>query len=328
MDRSRLAQIWKKSYPRDPKEREAAVLADMLAAKKPGEEQKRPSVETLLHDILPFTYVIHTHPPLVNGLTCSVEAEGAAVKNFGHETVWIPSTNPGYILSKKVKDALDAFTAARGSPPSIILLQNHGVFVAADTAGGIRAIYERILDTLGAGIKRYPDFSGKTGVYHHSGEVAGILGELAAKTESSPGKWPVLFERIHDIAAFVQDRPSFYPLSSSYTPDHIVYAGSDPLFIETKAAPSPALKEHIRTAWQNHLDKIGRIPKIVALEGMGIFALGASEKAAHLALELFTDVMKVAVYTLSFGGPRFMVPDQIEFINTWEAEHYRSKISG
>jgi hypothetical protein len=38
--------------------------------------------------------------------------------------------------------------------------------------------------------------------------------------------------------------------------------------------------------------------------------------------------VKVAVYTESFGGPLFMPPDQIAFINNWEVERYRSKVSG
>jgi rhamnose utilization protein RhaD (predicted bifunctional aldolase and dehydrogenase) len=82
MDRPKLAAIWQKPYPEAADEREAAVLADMMAARKPGEEQKRPSVETLLHDILPFVYVVHTHPSLINGLTCSQDGETAMRKIF------------------------------------------------------------------------------------------------------------------------------------------------------------------------------------------------------------------------------------------------------
>jgi hypothetical protein len=43
---------------------------------------------------------------------------------------------------------------------------------------------------------------------------------------------------------------------------------------------------------------------------------------------LFLDTVKVAVFTESFGGPRFMDDDQIEFIRGWEVERYRSKMSG
>ena len=71
MNRSKLAAIWQKTYPADAAAREAAVLSDMMAAKEPGEEAKRPSVETLLHNLFPQKYVLHVHPSLVNALTCS-----------------------------------------------------------------------------------------------------------------------------------------------------------------------------------------------------------------------------------------------------------------
>ena len=44
MDRHALSAIWDKTYPADTDAREAAVLADMMAAKCLGEEAKRPSV--------------------------------------------------------------------------------------------------------------------------------------------------------------------------------------------------------------------------------------------------------------------------------------------
>ncbi|MDR0689234.1 MAG: class II aldolase/adducin family protein [Spirochaetaceae bacterium] len=325
MDRGKLAQIWEKTYPEDPARREAAVLTDMMAAKMPGEEQKRPSVETLLHDILPFALVIHTHPALVNGLTCSAGGAGEARNLFGERALWIPEINPGYTLSRAVKDVLDGRS---GDPAAIIFLQNHGVFVGADTPEKIREIYRYIMDTLGSKIVREPDFSGKTPQYGPSAPAAAVLADLAGSAGSAPGAGTAVFERNREIAALVEDAAAFYPVSSAYTPDHIVYSGSAPLFIDTGNTPEKDLAEPIGDAWKTHLKKTGRPPKIVALRGVGVFGVGPSEKAARLALELFTDAAKVAVYSQAFGGPRFMAADKIDFINNWEVEHYRSKVSG
>jgi rhamnose utilization protein RhaD (predicted bifunctional aldolase and dehydrogenase) len=86
------------------------------------------------------------------------------------------------------------------------------------------------------------------------------------------------------------------------------------------------LEDQIRDAWKRHLETIGRPPKIVAVQGRGIFGAGTSEKTASLALELFTDTAKVADYSESFGGPRFMTQEKIDFINNWVVERYRSKV--
>ena len=317
MDRGALAGIRDKRYPEDRDAREAAVLADMMAARCPGEEARRPSVETLLHDILPYVYVVHTHPSMVNGLTCAQRGEAAVRELFSDDAIWIPSTNPGYVLFRAVRAALGSFRAEKGREAEIIFLQNHGVFVGADSTEGIRAVYERIMAAIGAKLRRRPDPGGRCAGYGASGAFAGTLTALAGKTRSGP--WFVRFERNNEIANFVRDRVSFAPVSSAFSPDHIVYAGSDPLFVEDPAAAGEA--------WEAHLAKTGRIPKIVALRGCGIFGLGNSEKTAATAVELFTDAVKVAVYTESFGGPLFMTEDKTDFINNWEVERYRSQVA-
>jgi rhamnose utilization protein RhaD (predicted bifunctional aldolase and dehydrogenase) len=320
MDRRLLGGIWEKAYPSNPDEREKAVLADMMAARMTGEEQKRPSVETLLHDLLPFAFVVHTHPALVNGLTCSRAGEEAAAELFGGESIWIPSTNPGYILSRRVKEAMDAYIQRQGRPAAIILLQNHGVFVGADTTGGIHELYRRIMETVKTRTRREPDFSGEVSAYGCSAEAGQALRRLA-------GGKAVRFLRNNEIAALVRDRLSFYPVSSPFSPDHIVYAGSDPLFTEAPDG-DVEIAQRIEAAWKRQIEKTGREPKIAAVQGLGVFGIGGTDKTASLALELFTDAVKVAVYTEAFGGVRFMPPDQVDFINNWEVERYRSKIAG
>jgi len=70
-----------------------------------------------------------------------------------------------------------------------------------------------------------------------------------------------------------------------------------------------------------------RIPRIIAVKSLGVFGLANSEKTVDNALELFKDTQKIAVFSESFGGPRFMDEDQINFINNWEVERYRTKVS-
>jgi rhamnose utilization protein RhaD (predicted bifunctional aldolase and dehydrogenase) len=321
MDRAALSRIWEKTYPIESAAREREVLADMMAAKLPGEEHKRPSVETLLHDILPFNFVVHTHPALVNGLTCSVRGEDAMRELFGDKAIWIPSTNPGYILSQKVKDAMDAYTAKKGRAPAIIFLQNHGIFVGADSTTEIKAIHTHIMETISAKIRRKPDLSALPPPAV-SKEIASVIaGSVGQRSALTGGKWVAAFHVDKETAALVEDCVAFESVSSAFTPDHIVYAGSDPLFVEGDI-------KGFRAAIVSNLKACKKIPKIVAVQGVGVFGCGASDKAANLALALFADAIKVSVYAESFGGRRFMTNEQIDFINNWEVEQYRSKISG
>ena len=320
MNRLALAAIWKKSYPEDSQAREAAVLADMMASRFPGEEAKRPSVETLLHDLLPYKYVIHTHPALVNGLTCARDGE-KAVKEMFPQAFWIPLVDPGYVLSKTVKEALESEKNkddnGRNKNQIIIFLQNHGIFAAADSTEEIDDIYRGVMGKINNRIREKPDFQGVVSNFGDS-ELIGkkILGFLG---KAYPDKqWFIKFERSNRIITCVADEASFIPVSSAFSPDHIVYSGSDPLFID-----DIALLEEKFTA---HANKT-RIPKILAVKSLGIFSIGNSVKSAENAMELFRDTIKISVYTGNFGGPLFMNDRMIRFINNWEVESYRTKVA-
>jgi rhamnose utilization protein RhaD (predicted bifunctional aldolase and dehydrogenase) len=304
MDRKRLSAIWTASYPAGEDARESAVLADLMASRYPGQEDKRPSVETLLHDALPFSFVVHTHPALVNGIGCSRRGQAAARELFGDDCLWIPSTNPGYVLSKTVRDAYAAHAARTGSGPAFILLQNHGIFVAADSVAGIDAIYGRVMDAIGAKISRVPDFSPLPAAQAAALEpaVQAVRAELAAlcggPEDKAAGKAAAVWHAADpELLRLTASPEAFEAVARPFTPDHIVYAGSDFLYAE---AGGPALAR----AYAEFVARLGRRPKLAAIKNLGVFGIGegGNEKSARLAAELFRDAATIAAYTEAFGG--------------------------
>jgi len=69
-------------------------------------------------------------------------------KLFGEEALYIQYTDPGYILFKEVEEQLKVYREKTGRDPAIILLQNHGIFVSAETTMEIRKIYEEVFAKL------------------------------------------------------------------------------------------------------------------------------------------------------------------------------------
>ena len=104
MDLKKLLTMLDDEYPTEDAAREAKFLRDVTAAKLPGEEAKRPSVEALLHALFPQKFVLHLHPSLINGLTCSLRGEEDCARLFGESVVWVPACKPGYVLARKMKD--------------------------------------------------------------------------------------------------------------------------------------------------------------------------------------------------------------------------------
>ena len=140
MNLEKLLAILNKEYPTDDKEREAQFLADVGAAKLPGEEKKRPSVEALLHGLFRQRYVLHLHPALVNGLTCGKEGKRIAEELFP-KAIWVDACRPGYTLAKLLSDRI-------GPETDTVLLQNHGVFYASETPEGLEKLLDGMMTAL------------------------------------------------------------------------------------------------------------------------------------------------------------------------------------
>ena len=68
LDRSRLNRINDKHYSSDAALREEEVKSDLAEATLTKE--RRPSVETSMHNAIDYPFVVHLHPTLVNGLMC------------------------------------------------------------------------------------------------------------------------------------------------------------------------------------------------------------------------------------------------------------------
>ena len=318
MDEDQLADIWKKEYPADPESREEQALADLMDARSEG-ETKRPSVETLLHDLFPQAYVVHLHPPLVNGLTCSMGGKEAAEDLFPEGFVWIPVVNPGYVLAAEVRKAVEEYTARGKGAPSLVFLQNHGVFVAADTADEIDRLYNTIMNRLGEAVSRRPDLSPVTVDGKRVAELQEYLQDLLSVPACG-------FEANAEIMKLLENEESFSPVSSSLTPDHIVYYGDRPLLVGN-AAELDRQKGLIAEGLRSYRQGRETDPRIVAVLGFGIFAVGNTPKVVDTALVLFNDAVKISVYAEAFGGVRFMPQDKIDFIVNWEVEQYRSKVN-
>ncbi|MDA0578067.1 MAG: class II aldolase/adducin family protein, partial [Verrucomicrobia bacterium] len=127
LDQSRIAALFDAPLPSETQAREAAVR-DWMAGTVIAGSKGRPSVEAPLHSILPGRYVVHTHPALVNGMTCARDGAAACGRLFP-DALWIDYVDPGFTLSAYVRKEVARFMEARGRAPSVILLQNHGIFV-------------------------------------------------------------------------------------------------------------------------------------------------------------------------------------------------------
>ncbi len=311
MNLSSMAEIWEKEYPDESAAREAEILKAMMASRLEGETE-RPSVEALLHSNIRGRFVVHTHPALVNGMTCGKDGKRICTELFGNKAVWIPSVNPGFILAKTIRATIYEHMA-RGLPaPEMIFLQNHGLFVGADTGAEIEDIHTRLMVKLEEMVLRNP-------IRERINLVQDLISQFSTYAHSAYGQqMKVRGVATPEVMSYSSSDEAFAPISLPFNPDQIVYSGPGPLRLDEITELSEKLK--------TFMNKWGKIPQGILVKDIGLFAVGATGKKADTALALILDSIRIAVYSESFGGPNPMTEDQIIFIRDWEVESFRAKI--
>lgn len=321
MERKSLADIMTKTYPEEDDLRESMALEDLMASRHITHMNRRPSVETLLHHLFPYSYVLHLHPSLVNGLTCGQEGEKYCEQLFAGKAVWIPITKPGYILAKVCQEAMDKFAAENGAAPKILFHENHGIFFAANTVEEIDELCASTFATLKAQVKEEPNFSD----VEFDRERAAYLAPTVRMLYNEKGAI-TLFYASKSANEFVASKEAFALLAKPFSPDHIVYCKAYFLFVEAYE-DGEVQTEALKKAYAEYVEKNGYAPRVIAVEKLGYFISGDHMKQAQTAKELFVDSVKIAVYAKSFGGALHMTQEFVDFIVNWEVGSYHAKVA-
>ncbi len=321
LDRQKLQKISTGIYSEDPVAREEKVKEDLYKSIIDTQKNCRPSVETSLHDIIRYRFVVHLHPTLINGVLCSRNAKNLTQKIFGETVLYVPYTDPGYTLFKKLESEIKLYRQKFSHDPQIIFLENHGSFVGADTTEEIKKIYEEIMSKIS---EQVAPISEVTPLPYNPilNRVLPTIRILLSGEE--PGV--MRFRNNSLITRFSQNQQEFHKISLPLTPDIIVYCKTRYLYIEQSATAEKIL-DSFRYQLPHFLSEYGYLPKVVVIKDMGIFAIADSYANAEACLDVYEDLIKISHYALLCGGIKFLIPEQVAFIDQWEVEIYRRKIS-
>ncbi len=317
LDRKEVQKIRSKEYSTDEQIREVQVKEDLIAANVYPEKKKRPSVETSFHELINYPFVVHMHPTHTNALMCAVNSEEECKRLFGEKVMYIPYA-PGYKLFKAVERAMIPYREQFGRDPEIIFLENHGVFVSGNNISGIKDHYLDITHTILEEIKNASEFQKleiKEDITRFIPAIKMIAGARVAKLRHSS---------LHSL--FYSSAEAFKRASLPFTPDIIVYCKSEYIYLENTDTPEHIIEE-FKQKYDEFFQKNQYNPRIVLIRDYGLLALEDTANAAETALEVYEDLLKISHFSENFGGPRFLPPEEIEFIDNWEVENYRRKIA-
>jgi rhamnose utilization protein RhaD (predicted bifunctional aldolase and dehydrogenase) len=313
LSRSELQKISTNKYSDDHVVREKQIKNDLLKART-GDINKRPSVETSLHNLIDFPLVVHTHPTSVNALLCSRGAETVTQELFGSDVLFLDYVNPGYELFKYAERKIKGYSDIYGRQPGIIFLRNHGLIVSGSSAGDIYSKTSSLIQAIEKKIKSgLPSTSGYSPGTSED-KILERLEKYMAEFDLVP-----LFRNNELIQYFVGDEEYFKNSVRPFTPDNVVYCKADYLF---SGGDAHSIIANIGL----FVEVKAYFPRVIAIEGKGIIAAAPDSSEAGKILDVFQDMLKVSLLSENFGGPCFLNGEQVQFIDNWEAENYRRSI--
>lgn len=290
------------------------VMAAAEAARVGDPGGRRPSVEILFHALIPDALVLHLHPLVANAITCNEQGTHLASSLLGDEAVWVDYIDPGVPLARGIDAARRAHEERTGRPaPAITLLGNHGIIVSGNSYDEVAERTNWLTSTIQAAIDAAstPD--------PESVELTIDVAAIAAAFGEAVGAAAVATASDDFVRANSGLRAG--PVSRGpLIPDQIVYAGSFP----TRLPHDPAL---VADTVEEYRSEFGRDPISAVVAGQAAFAVGTTEKAAQNALETFLDALRVSRDADRLGDVRVMDSRERHFIENWEAEAYRQKVS-
>jgi rhamnose utilization protein RhaD (predicted bifunctional aldolase and dehydrogenase) len=165
----------------------------------------KPSIETMLHAVMPHRVVIHTHAVPVLAASCRVRASEFLKTRLGLlNWVLVDYARPGTPLARLVAQALTRYPRT-----SVLILGNHGVVVGAETVAEAGDLLRDVTARL-EGPPRLPQ----------SGGDPPALARLAALHGMTRPKSP----QVHELAL----SPVSLAVAAGGTlySDHVVFLGS------------------------------------------------------------------------------------------------------
>jgi len=253
-----------------------------------GNNAPRPSIETLLHAVLPHRFVLHTHADSILAVTNTDHGDGAAAEIFGELAPRVPFRESGFELAKAAHEVY----RAQAAPNTIgLILLHHGVFSFGDSA---RSAYENMLRLVGLA----EQFLASSNAWELQTSAAACtwtvaeIGELRCAISRTAG-FPLTMQ--------LQDTPAFRafacnPHAAAWweegpaTPQHAVFVKRKPLFgrgIEDYAQEYRAEVARHRPGAGLETLKLDPAPRVIVDAQLGVWTAGINAHYAHMTGEIF-----------------------------------------
>lgn len=289
-----------------------------------------PSVEAILHAIIPFAFVDHTHTDAVVTITNTPGGEEKIREIYGEDMLVVPYIMPGFVLAREVYRLTRQINWDKLTG---IILLNHGVFSFDDDA---RKSYEKMISIVT-----------KAEEWLAENKATGLEGTEAGKTDhlsiarlrkhiSGWWKKPVLAQlNPSPYCNAFSELPTLPSIASRgpLTPDHIIRTKRIPMLVsgdmeKDLADYAAAYTEYFnRHSGPEHIC-LDKAPRWAIWPGHGVLAFGSSLTEIRIIQDITRHTMKAIYQAEQLGGWVALPQKDLFEVEYWSLEQEKLKKAG
>ncbi len=328
-----------------------AVMVAAVRAQLRDPAAPTPSVEALLHAFLPQKFVDHTHADAILVLTNQPDGEARIREALGPDVEILPWIMPGFPLAKAVADAYERRPTCRG-----IVLLKHGLFTFGSDAKtsyeamiefvdraerfAARAVAHRERTNVATAAPPTAAAATPSAPLAAPDEIAARLrGALARPVDTPLGPhWQrvvATFRSSPEIVAFTRREDAAALLARGpLTPDHVIRTKGPYLWLDARAAADTracrdAVAGYVRDYEAYFAANRGRVagarmttptPNVVVVADVGLFAFGATSKAASIAADIAERTLAGKAAAADLGRYEDLPPAELFEMEYWPLE--------
>ncbi len=307
----------------------AMVTAQRAALTNPY--APNPSVEAILHAIIPFRFVDHSHADPVVALTNTPDGAAKVRELYGPHMLIVPYVMPGFILARTIYEMTRSMNWERLLG---MILLNHGVFSFAHDA---KESYERHIEIVTAAEDYIARFSMPAPDVSPTPEAP--LQKLARLRRAvSRARGRAILASLDASAAVraFSELPNAPELATRglLTPDHVIRAKRIPLVVsaskpeEDVARYTAAYQDYFDRHTDGSLTQLDRAPRWALWPGQGSVTFGASPKETAVIDDIKRHTLRAIRWAEALGGWQTLGEKEIFEIEYWELEQAKLKKAG
>lgn len=295
-----------------------ADMMTQLRAAMTNPHAPTPSIEAILHAVIPAKFVDHTHANAVIALTNNPRGAELVRETYGDRVLVVPYIMPGFVLAKAVADLLAGKTLEGVEG---LILMHHGIFTWGATA---QESYERMIKLVSEAEAAAPAFTPATGEAQEDwlglAELRRAVSQakgsaVLAKLDATPEA--VGFASLPNISTLATQGP--------LTPDHSIRTKRIPAVIgEDIAASVEAYAQDYVAYFQRHAkeghSQLHPAPNWAVWPGRGIVSFGTTVKEANIVADIASHTAATIQAAEALGGWRALPEADIFAIEYWELE--------